>query len=495
MKKLVVTSFFIILTCIHIFGQNRYYLKLEDKSIISSLCDSCDMQTCNDSFNDFLKEYGAKSCNKAFPNAKSEWLNSIVVLHCSKTIEKENVKKKLGNIISLVEKIEEVPDMVGACIPNDINQNQTTYLNLIRASEAWEIACGLPMLPMAINDVSFNIDHEDIADNVVGSDGSAHDVTDFHGTAVAGLASAVSNNGIGIAGTSMNAAMYLSAQNWADNSKILSLATQGYRVINCCWLNSCQYSVVVDSLYKEIRDVWNTVVVFGAGNSDSHCGSRSAFVYPASYDYVVSVTSVGHLNERGYVSPIWGMADWKDCHEAVIGDTTTTYHHNSKVDICAPGYNVYSTYSNNSYSGTWGTSFAAPLVSGTINIMASVNPCLTAEELIDMIKSTSDASIYNIPENANYIGLLGDGRLDMYEAVNAAAESATENITTTYNVNTPTVIQSNYAVKVQAPLNINSSSLLIKTRKFVEITDELTVLPNCEFTIDVKSDNIINCNN
>jgi hypothetical protein len=110
--------------------------------------------------------------------------------------------------------------------------------------------------------------------------------------------------------------------------------------------------VVQDSLYSEIKNKWNAVVVFGAGNSTSHCGSLKAKVYPASYNSVLSVTSVGHVYEVGTTSS-YGTINWKDCHESTIGDVTSAHHHNSAFDICAPGYHVPTTMLNSQYGGAW----------------------------------------------------------------------------------------------------------------------------------------------
>lgn len=365
---------------------------------------------------------------------------------------------------------------------------------MIKIDSAWKYACGLPILPIAILDKSFDIQHEDLADNVIGYDGNISN-TNFHGTAVAGIVSAVSNNGIGIAGTGMNAKLYLSSTNWAEDSGVLRLAQMGYRVINCSWMNSCFYSTVADNLYRHIRDEYNSVVVFGAGNGTEHCGSLSALVYPASYSSVLSVTSVGHMKEIGTIDE-WGSNNWKDCHEQIIGSATTAYHHNNMVDLCAPGYNVLTTHPNNIYSGAWGTSFSAPQVSATVNLMASINPCLSAQDLINMVKATTDPSIYDIPENSNYIGLLGTGRLDANNAIKAAVESATIRITNNLNITTNRSIESNYRIIVNAPVHVsNNKSLTLKTRKNVDITGDLSVDSGSEFSIDVDLNNVINCNN
>src|SRR5690606_24533649 len=63
-----------------------------------------------------------------------------------------------------------------------------------------------------------------------------------------------------------------------------------------------------------------------------------------------------------------------------------------------------------------GTSIGAPLVSGLAALILSVNPNLTALQVKEIIEETTD-DIYNIPENAAYIGKLGTGRINAYRAV------------------------------------------------------------------------------
>ena len=58
-------------------------------------------------------------------------------------------------------------------------------------------------------------------------------------------------------------------------------------------------------VYNDIRDIHNVVVTAGAGNNPTHCGENGP-AWPASYESVISVTSVGHINDIGFVDPTWG---------------------------------------------------------------------------------------------------------------------------------------------------------------------------------------------
>jgi len=155
-------------------------------------------------------------------------------------------------------------------------------------------------------------------------------------------------------------------------------------------------------------------IVAGAGNGDFDVETNW---FPASYDNVFSVTSV-----------------WKnDAHDD--GTINSSHTHNAKVDLCAPGHHIWHAlyYTNNKidelqddyyYDYAWGdgTSFSAPLVSGTAALMLAVNPCLAPDEIETILKLSAD-DISEIGNNGDpeYAGKLGAGRLNSGQAVTMAS--------------------------------------------------------------------------
>lgn len=175
----------------------------------------------------------------------------------------------------------------------------------------------------------------------------------------------------------------------------------------------CTYSSVQQEGYRYIRQDLDVLVIASAGNGKGWaCVTDSEqYVYPASYDYVTSVSSIGHSKFIGE-----GIYNWKDVHKRYpLNPNSSTYQHNDKVDIVAPGYDVMTT-SNNSYNVSSGTSFSAPMVAGVAGLILSVKPDLTANQIENILKNTAD-DIYWIPYNAAYIGKLGSGRLNAFRAV------------------------------------------------------------------------------
>ena len=470
--------------------EDEKFLPIEQEQIKKDGIETLEVKTRSETFNSVLSQSKIKKFSQAFPIVKDEWLQKVYLVESEESLYKNLTEAKFNNEISHIELLCE-PSL--CYTPNDysLSYNQTN-LDLIKVKDAWDIVRTLPKLPIGVTDTYFDKTHPDLQNQFINIVGNSS--PDGHGTAVAGLLSAQTDNAIGISAISFNAKIYAST-NWGSDNEVLSLAQQGYRVINCSWHNSCSYSVIQDSLYKKIRDVWNTIVVFSAGNVASHCGSLTAKVYPASYSSVLSVTSVGHMKPVGYIDPQWGTADWIDCHEAVVGDPTSSHHHNDAVDICAPGYHVPTTLYGGGYGGAWGTSFAAPQVAATACLVLSVNPCLSAQQAMNIIKNSADPSIYSISYNAPYIGLLGTGRLDVAAACLAAAQSATQTFSTPTILLGTQTIETNYAIENTASVQIVSgANILFKTRKEVILNAGFEVAVGATFEIDVDSNNVINCN-
>lgn len=502
MKIIIVTFFFLLVfRSLNSFSQYvEFYAQIEDASLIpknikDGKTNDLVLISQNDDLNTMLKDYKIEKFEQAFPTAPTSWLRKIYIVKCDKMELGEKLKTKFKEKIPLVEYLCEP---VLTYTPNDYGLALgQTNLDLINAKNAWDICKDLPKIGIAITDTYFDLTHQDLNMTLVGgSNSSLH----YHGTLVAGCIAAITDNNIGLASVGFNTHLFVSS-NWASDNEVLRLAQAGYRVINCSWINSCQYSSIQEALYNTIRNTYNTVVVCGAGNrtSDGHCGASYNLVYPASYASNISVTSVGHMFNYG--TPGSPANNWKDVHDEVIGDSTTCHHHNVAVDICAPGYNVNTTdimgsegiYSGN-YGGAWGTSFATPQVSATLGLIFSVNPCLSANQGVAMLLSSTDNSIYNIPENSPYIGKLGTGRLNVATAVTAAAESATTYLQNQTLSGTQS-IQTNYAIKANGNVTIPSgANITLKTRKEVTLNGPFEVAFGATFNIDVNVNNVISCN-
>ena len=491
MKK-VILCFFFCLSYYYIFGQARsFYLQIPDEAnapAITLLKSSGFLKivTGNTEVDNVLSKYQVSKFEKAFPTAVTPFLQEIYIVKCSDLELMQELHSKFPSKYPLVEEIMEPvltykPNDFGLHGPFGQGQNN---LDLIRIPEAWDLTKGNEQVVIGVTDTDFDLNHPELENQIISIRGSNTFYGYSHGTRVAGLLSAETNNGIGISGTGYKCKISASS-NWGDDNEVLLLAQSGIRVVNCSWYNSCSYQSVQHALYEEIKNVNNCIVVFGAGNGPNHCGSLEAYVYPASYDNVVSVTAVGHVFDIGYVHPTYGNIFWKGCHESLVGDPTSAYHHNDLVNICAPAYAVptlkHTIEEGDGYTDAHGTSFAAPQVAATCALMISANPCLTADEVLDFLYSTADASIYDLSCNSDYIGKLGSGRLDAYEAVNAAIEAGrvinTNSIHSgTQTVSAPTILSA--AGKVTS-----GSDITFQAPREVELRAGFEVELGAEFEI------------
>lgn len=337
---------------------------------------------------------------QAFPASRSTELSNVYEITCQ--CDENDLLQEIAknNLYFTRPELSETPQVLYT--PNDYSLSITNdyALNLINAQVAWDITHGDSSITIAITDANFHYGHEELVGkyNYVGANSS----TDYvHGTAVAITAAGNTNNGSGKSSIGFNSSLQLRAMSY---NEVLSASYAGAKIINMSWAAGCSnnsyYQQVINEAYGN-----GSILVAAAGNGGT-CGGASNLVYPASYDHVISVSSVGP----------------NDNHERTIGNPSTTHQHNTLVDICAPGYDVALSTAPGVYLTGNGSSFASPLVSGTIALMLAVNPCLTSDEVEQILKITA----VNIDAmNPTYIGRLGAGRLNAGAAVQMAATFST----------------------------------------------------------------------
>jgi len=349
-----------------------------------------------------ITDYRITFIGKAFPASRSVALQNVVEIKCDCDInDLYSAVASNNEYFSRVEMTEAIEVLAD---PNDYSMAGSDYgLNLINAQAAWDITHGDSSIVIAITDAGYHYGHEDLYGkyNYVGANSSTNYT---HGTAVAITAAGGTNNGIGKSSIGYNSSLQLRAM---DYNNVLEATYSGAKIINMSWASGCYdsyyYQTIIDEAYTN-----GSILVAAAGNGGT-CGGPSNLVYPAAYNHVIAVSSVGPY----------------DNHERMMGDPASTHQHNSSVDICAPGYDLLTSWAPGTYGAANGSSFAAPLVSGTIALMLDVNPCLSFEQVEEILKSTA----VNIDAvNPNYIGQLGAGRLNAGAAVYAAARYGTFNL-------------------------------------------------------------------
>ncbi|KPH12877.1 S8 family serine peptidase [Chryseobacterium sp. ERMR1:04] len=408
------------------FGQNKlYYLEIPNKDNVPKVISTTDgkvIATHNDQkVSDLFSKYEIVKLEQAFPTAKNPYLKTIYLLETNSS----NLINELKNYKQYFPYSEETYKPELLYTPNDYNypsgsSNPHKNLDLINIKEAWDYTHGDPKFKIGISDTPIRATHEDLVGKITSL--TNYITPDSHGTAVASHAAANTDNNKGIPGTGFNSSVLFKSMNDGGLiNTLLVLSQNGARVVNASWHTGigdyCPYSSIEQTVMDEIHNN-GTVIVAAAGNGKT-CGGPNNYVYPASYNHVVSISTVGH-EDVGYVYNNLSVG-WKDRVEQVIGDPNSTHQNNDMVDLRVGAFNVLgaTAESDSSYGGAWGTSLGAPQASGIVALLFAVNNCLNTDEIESILKLTS-ARLDNIPENQPYIGKLGAGRIDAGKATKMA---------------------------------------------------------------------------
>ena len=308
-------------------------------------------------------------------------------------------------------------------VPNDPYYSNQWHLPVINASQAWNTTTGDTSVIIAIVDDAVDLNHEDLADNIFtnwaeyhGTDGIDDDFNGYiddvhgwdfaendndpnpaigsqdHGTHVAGCASAVTDNGIGVSAPGWKCKI-LPLKFSNDNNGSLSgdaaaaiiyAADMGAALTNNSYGGGGYSNYFLDAFLYAYE--LGTLSITSAGNSD-----ENELYYPSGYLKVLSVASTA-------------SGDYKS--------SFSTYH--LSVDISSPGSGILSSVPDNDYASFSGTSMASPVAAGIAGLIKSQFPDLTANELAIRLSATAD-NIYDI--NPEYYLLLGAGRVNANNAV------------------------------------------------------------------------------
>ncbi|MBM3328923.1 MAG: hypothetical protein FJY67_05545, partial [Calditrichaeota bacterium] len=210
---------------------------------------------------------------------------------------------------------------------------------------------------------------------------------DAHGTHVAGVASAATNNQIGVAGAGFNCRLMIAGCYSSREDGFIENGYQGIEycgisragVLNCSWGSLTGPSQTQQAVINFVRG--RGTVVFAAMGNDTVADMRGDRVhhYPGAYDGVIA-TAASNENDRKT-----GFSNWGDF-----------------VDLVAPGENIVSTFTNNNYISYFGTSMASPLSCGLGALMLS-RLRLNEADLLTRMQETA-VNISNL--NNNFPGIV-----------------------------------------------------------------------------------------
>lgn len=368
---------------------------------------------------------GVTAVSRPFHMVKDDKLKNVIRIEFSDIHAVEGILKALSSDPNVVY-AERVPLLHKTVTPNDPSYNTSSQWSLfqVQASAAWSISTGSANIRVAIVDDAIQINHPDlqpviwtntgeVPGNGIDDDGNGYidDVNGFdvadndnnpnpptgafdHGTHVAGISGAATNNGIGVASIGHNlrlipvkATTSASFVTHGYEGVIYSVAA-GAHVINMSWGGS-GFSTTAQNIinYAAAQGI---VLVAAAGNDNV-----SSVFYPAGYSEVIAVAST------------------------TFGDSKSGFSNfGSWIDISAPGSAIFSTIVGGGYGTKQGTSMASPMVAGLAGLMLSLNPSLSPSDIKTCLYNSAD----NIDgANPSFIGQLGAGRINALAAMNCVA--------------------------------------------------------------------------
>lgn len=355
------------------------------------------------------------------------------------------------SIDSKIKQIEySMQGYYNAFISNDTHLNKQWYLSAINAFDAWTISYGNANIVVAILDSGVDWLHQDLGrgndnhDNIhtnsnediwidINDPQTGNKIDDdknmliddwkgwnydnntnntitsnYHGTFVAGIIGAKTNNNLGIAGivggnNSIGGRIIpycVGVQSPISSildDAIIDAIDKGARIIQLSLTIPFSQSVE-DAIQYAINN--NAIIVCASGNSGA-----TSVGYPSSNSNVIAVGAIQQNLSRVFFS-----------------------NYGDNLDIVAPGVDIYSTKLANAYDYSDGTSFASPQVSGVAALILSVNPNLTGQEVRDIIEKTAQKvrpDLYNYQSdqshpNGTWNNEMGYGLVDAYAAVKMA---------------------------------------------------------------------------
>lgn len=338
---------------------------------------------------------------------------------------------------------------------NDPYAGSEWHLNTIGAPSAWDTSQGGGIV-IAVLDTGVLGTHPDLAAHMVPGwnvFNNNSNTSDFmgHGTPVAGTAAAITNNGAGVAGVAGQASIMPLVVTDSTGGSFYSVIAQaityaadhGARVASISF-SGLPYSSAVQSAAQYMKNKGGLVVV-ASGNT-------------GAIDNVAPTTTMIPVSSTE------------------LNDSLSTFStYGAFVAMAAPGSNIYSTSSSGGYGIYGGTSFATPIVAGTIALMMAANPKLSSTDVESLLYKTA-VDLGAAGRDIYY----GYGRVNAAAAVKAAG-AATSTTTSPTDTTPPTVaisaplasatVSGSVPVSISAADNVGVSKVELRVNGALYATD------------------------
>lgn len=308
------------------------------------------------------------------------------------------------------------------------------WLEATKVVSAWQSADSFSRINVGVVDNGFDTNHEDLNITVINNE---QNNVEHHGTHVAGIIGATSNNGIGISGILDQVNLYgvdcYPTSNHKKNSITVSLLMDGIQTCldrNCKVINMSSgisptntkdtkenaEATAHDTIFYLLsmldeREEGDFIIVQSAGNGDKTGKGIDTGTYNGYFSSITEkmikefmqkyVEKNGKLKRDISVEEIMdsymivGAVDnkqkkgeWQLAKRSNYGDAIT---------VCAPGIKVFSTTVmggiNGNYANASGTSVSAPIVTGITAMVWSINPDMNAKKVKEIIQQTADITV------------------------------------------------------------------------------------------------------
>ena len=251
---------------------------------------------------------------------------------------------------------------------NDQYFSSQYHLSQIKANKAWNYSKG-GNVTVAVIDSGVDANHPDLAGRVVGRENHPEDTLDVygHGTKVAGVIAANTNNEVGVAGVGWDVSIHTMRVTDDKGLGSISSIVQALEDVHQAGIKIVQISLSTPSDSASLRDAValaqkrGILIVSTSGNT-----FKEEIRYPAAYPGVIGVGSVSNTN--------------------TIENYSTRGSH---VGLVAPGSGILTTRKGTGYSAVTGTSFASPQISGVAALMLAINPKLTSAQIRTILFQTA----------------------------------------------------------------------------------------------------------
>lgn len=317
------------------------------------------------------------------------------IVYVTDTTQVDTVLKKLqatsGVTGALYNYLLEPDD--GPNDPDYADTKKNWWLRALNAEPAWAITEGSPRLVVAVIDAGFELDHPDLTSaftqTTLNYTNTPINTDPKHGTHVSGIIAARKNNGQGLMGIAPNVRILPVRIN--DIARLASVYQQLSKYPS---VRIATMSMGLGWGKKNAARVAAGSPAFTAAEMQQRSSAFDAIIAPAYTNFYslggVMCKSAGNdygldarLNTLNFPSVITVGAS------TITGDITAFSNVGPKVDVLAPGSNIWSTISGHTYGYLSGTSMATPVVCGTVASIRSVRPRFGAELIKRILQKSS----------------------------------------------------------------------------------------------------------